>query len=218
MGWSKRKEPFPPQTAHKPFTVDAEADAAVETIDVMPTIEPAVMTEDRTSAAAIGATLNIQGELTGHEDVTIDGSLEGRIELLEHTLTIGPSASIKASIRARCVIIEGHVVGDITADDKVEVMATGSLVGDVRAARVVLAENARFKGNIDMGASEPAPQPKIRAQPAAPRQPVREERSPPVRPAAPAAAATARGNSLSALDWDEPAPPPPDTSPKTDPS
>jgi len=44
----------------------------------------------------------------------------------------------------------GEVVGNITADDKVEVAPTGSMKGDISSPRVVLADGARFKGSIDM--------------------------------------------------------------------
>lgn len=229
MGWgSKRKEPFTPQPAHKPPAVAMTVDVDVEAIDEMPESEPEVVEQSPLTAATIGATLRIQGELTGHEDITIDGNVEGRVEVLEHTLTIGPSASIKASIRARCIVIEGQVVGDATADDKVEITATGSLVGDIRAARVVLAENARFKGSIDMGWSESAPARAEVAERPALRRPVKEERpqkeerspkeerSKEERPAPPpkAAAPATRTSALSALNWDEPPPPPLGTSAK----
>ena len=41
-----------------------------------------------------------------------------------------------------------EVKGNITADDKVEVAATGTMRGDIRAPRVVLADGARFKGSV----------------------------------------------------------------------
>ena len=110
-----------------------------------------------TTTGTIGPTLCLQGELTGDEDVTIDGKVEGRIEVQNHTVTIGPNADIKATVVARCVVIQGKVVGDITAEEKVEIAATGSLIGDINASRVVLAESARFKGKIDMGWDEHTP-------------------------------------------------------------
>ena len=99
----------------------------------------------------IGQSVHIQGELTGHEDVTIEGRVDGRITVQEHSLTVGPTGVIRAEIRARSVLVEGQVVGNITADDRVEIAESGSVIGDIRAARVVLAEGARFRGSIDMG-------------------------------------------------------------------
>jgi len=98
----------------------------------------------------IGKSVQIKGELTGNEDLTIEGKVDGKIFLKDHGLTIGANGHITAEIHAKSVIVVGEVIGNITADDKVEVAATGSMQGDISAPRVVLADGARFKGSIDM--------------------------------------------------------------------
>jgi cytoskeletal protein CcmA (bactofilin family) len=165
MSWGKRKEALTkgqsldtgtdlatldvPDTFFDTPTQDTPTDPTPDT-----TTDGTTETTTGTTTATIGPTLCLQGELTGNEDVTIDGKVEGRIEVPDYTVTIGPNANIKATIVARCVVIQGKVVGDIEAEEKVEVDATGSLIGDIRASRVVLAESARFKGRIDMGWDE----------------------------------------------------------------
>jgi cytoskeletal protein CcmA (bactofilin family) len=111
----------------------------------------------------IGQSIHIKGELTGNEDLTIEGKVEGKVFLKDHNLTIGANGKITAEIQAKTVMIVGEVAGNITADDKVEVAATGTVRGDIQAPRVVLADGAKFKGAIDMDrkpASAPAPSPK----------------------------------------------------------
>jgi len=98
----------------------------------------------------IGQSIHIKGELTGNEYLTIEGKVEGKVLLKDHNLTIGANGKITAEIQAKTVMVVGEVVGNITADDKVEVAATGSLRGDIVAPRVVLADGAKFKGSIDM--------------------------------------------------------------------
>jgi cytoskeletal protein CcmA (bactofilin family) len=112
----------------------------------------------------IGQSIHIKGELTGNEDLTIEGKVEGKVFLKDHNLTIGANGKITAEIQAKTVMIVGEVAGNITADDKVEVAATGTVRGDITAPRVVLADGAKFKGAIDMdrkpaSASAPAPAP-----------------------------------------------------------
>jgi cytoskeletal protein CcmA (bactofilin family) len=102
----------------------------------------------------IGKSIQIKGELTGNEDLTIEGRVDGKIYLRDHNLTVGANGHITAEIHAKSVIVVGDVVGNITADDRVEVASTGSMQGDICAPRVVLADGARFKGSIDM---EPKP-------------------------------------------------------------
>ena len=98
----------------------------------------------------IGQSIHIKGELTGNEDLTIEGKVEGKVMLKDHNLTIGANGKLTAEIQAKTVMVVGEVVGNITADDKVEVAATGTLRGDIVAPRVVLADGAKFKGSIDM--------------------------------------------------------------------
>jgi cytoskeletal protein CcmA (bactofilin family) len=105
----------------------------------------------------IGQSIQIKGELTGNEDLTIEGKVDGKVVLKDHNLTIGANGKLTAEIQAKTVMVLGEVVGNITADDKVEVAATGSMKGDIVAPRVVLADGARFKGSIDMDRKPGAP-------------------------------------------------------------
>jgi cytoskeletal protein CcmA (bactofilin family) len=102
------------------------------------------------TVANIGKSLHIKGELSGSEDLTIDGKVEGKISLNGQHVTIGPNGHVTAEIHAKSVIVGGQMKGNIIADDRVEIAATGSMLGDVRAPRVVLVDGSRFKGSIDM--------------------------------------------------------------------
>lgn len=103
-----------------------------------------------TKLVNIGQSIQIKGELTGNEDLTIEGKVDGKIVLKDHNLTIGANGKIVAEVQAKTVMVIGELVGNIIADDKVEVAATGSMKGDIVSPRVVLADGARFKGSIDM--------------------------------------------------------------------
>ena len=102
------------------------------------------------SIVNIGQSVHIKGELSGNEDHTIEGQVDGKIVLKDHNLTIGPNGRITAEIRAKNVSVLGQVIGNIVADDKVDLAPTGSVQGDIRAPRVAVADGARFKGSIDM--------------------------------------------------------------------
>lgn len=98
----------------------------------------------------LGGSIQIKGDLKGSEDVMIDGDLEGNIYLEGHCLTIGEHGHIRGQIKAREVTVAGKMLGNVTASDKVEVAATGSVQGDISAPRLVLADGASVKGKIDM--------------------------------------------------------------------
>ncbi|MBI2816453.1 MAG: polymer-forming cytoskeletal protein [Acidobacteria bacterium] len=114
----------------------------------------------RGAVAHIGKSVLVRGELSGSEDLYIDGQVEGTIELREHNLTVGPNGRVDANVNAKEVILLGTVKGNIRAVERVEIRKSGSLVGDLVAARVIIEDGAYFKGSIDIQkAAEPAPKP-----------------------------------------------------------
>jgi cytoskeletal protein CcmA (bactofilin family) len=82
---------------------------------------------------------------------TIGQSVQINGELKDHQLTIGANGHINAEVHAKAVQINGQVSGNIIADDKVEITPSGSVIGDITAPRVALADGSSFKGSIDMG-------------------------------------------------------------------
>ena len=105
---------------------------------------------------SVGKSIYIKGDLVGSEDLTIDGQVEGTIELKQHTLTIGAQSRVRAQVSAKCVVVLGHLTGNIDATDKVTIRDNGMVEGDITAPAVAIAEGAQFRGSIDMprGAAE----------------------------------------------------------------
>ena len=95
----------------------------------------------------------ITGQLAFEGSVRIDGSVEGEIRCLE-TLTIGEGAEVRARISSRIVIIRGKVEGNVTAKDKVELLAPGRLFGNVSTPRLIITEGVVFDGDCSMGAAK----------------------------------------------------------------
>ena len=108
--------------------------------------------------ANIGKSITIKGDLTGNEDLVIDGNIDGRIDLPNNQLTIGPEGKIKADIHAKSAVVVGHVSGNVSATERIEVQASGVVDGDVRAPRLVVQEGAVLNGAVEMGeVKRPAP-------------------------------------------------------------
>jgi cytoskeletal protein CcmA (bactofilin family) len=101
----------------------------------------------------LGKSVIIKGELTASEDLTIYGQMEGSIKLPNHTLTIGPQADIKAAIAAKAIVVMGAVVGDVTAGERIEIQTSGSVIGDVVAPRLAIADGGALKGKVQMPGS-----------------------------------------------------------------
>ncbi len=114
-----------------------------------PDSRPSAMTET-TDWVDLGASVIFKGHLSASEDVTLKGRLEGTIEVRGHTLTVAPGAQIEAQILAGVATIRCTVHGNVTATKKVEILATGSLDGDIVAPQIAMAEGAYFRGKVDL--------------------------------------------------------------------
>ena len=100
--------------------------------------------------AHLGKTIVFRGEIKGSEDLVVEGRVEGTISLSESRLTIGPTATVAADLAARDVLVLGQVQGNITANGRVELRAGSNMVGDIRAARLSVEDNAVFRGKVDL--------------------------------------------------------------------
>ncbi len=118
--------------------------------------------------ATIGKGLFIKGEITGSESLFIDGKIEGSINLPGNRLTVGRNGQVSASITAREIVVLGKVRGNVSATDRVDIRAEGSLTGDVAAARISIEDGAFFKGGIDIRKPDAKPEAKPAAPAAAP--------------------------------------------------
>ncbi|HEX7359098.1 MAG TPA: polymer-forming cytoskeletal protein [Bryobacteraceae bacterium] len=116
----------------------------------------------RTGSAALGKNVTVKGQIFAREDLTIDGEVEGTVECHDHRLTIGPNARVQAGLKAREIIIQGSIQGNVEAADKIDIKREAKLVGDIKTSRIVIEDGAYFKGSIDISKAAPA------AKPAAP--------------------------------------------------
>jgi cytoskeletal protein CcmA (bactofilin family) len=97
----------------------------------------------------IGSSIVIDGEISGEEDLVIQGTVKGRIVLKEN-IYVEQSGTVEADIETSNIEVSGQVTGNIVASDKVEIAAGGRAIGDIKAPRILIADGAIFKGNVDM--------------------------------------------------------------------
>lgn len=100
--------------------------------------------------ATVGKNLLVKGTISGTEDLYVDGEVEGAIELKENNITVGPNGKVNANLHARDIVVLGRVKGNVRAVERLEIRKTGSLIGDIVTARVVIEDGAYFKGSIDI--------------------------------------------------------------------
>jgi cytoskeletal protein CcmA (bactofilin family) len=149
--WKPSQSP-PPQTNPNPESA-RPVPAALAT---EPTDRTGVSSGEK---ATISKGLVIKGEITGTEPLFIDGKVEGNISLPGNRVTVGRNGQIGANINAREIVILGKVRGNLSASDRVDIRAEGSLTGDMTATRISIEDGAYFKGSIDIRKPEIKPAP-----------------------------------------------------------
>ncbi|GHV66720.1 hypothetical protein AGMMS49928_02070 [Spirochaetia bacterium] len=70
---------------------------------------------------------------------------------------IDEEAVVEAEINASRVIIRGSVKGNVTASEKVEVMVSGRLEGNVAAPEIFMETGCVFNGRCTMTRAETVP-------------------------------------------------------------
>lgn len=131
--------PAPRPTAPPP--APSHAPAAAAPAGPVRTVSPTL--------CVLGANTTIKGEILGDEDVVIEGTVEGHIRI-GRELRVGQGGKVKATVSAASVVVSGELQGDCEAQTRVEIQATGRLIGNIRAPKIVIAEGAVFRGNSDM--------------------------------------------------------------------
>ena len=82
-------------------------------------------------------------------DGVVPQTFDGHIRL-DSKVVIGAKGHVDGTVEARAVTVGGRVNGDVKGKERVEVLASGRLEGDVVAPKVVIADGAFFKGAVDM--------------------------------------------------------------------
>jgi cytoskeletal protein CcmA (bactofilin family) len=98
----------------------------------------------------LGRGVDFKGIVNFDGTVRIDGRLEGEIHT-KGTLIIGEHAVIKGIITAGTLVSGGKIQANITAIDKIQLLKSGILIGDVRSPSFSMEQGARFQGMCDMG-------------------------------------------------------------------
>ncbi len=57
---------------------------------------------------------------------------------------------VKTDIEAENIVVAGTVLGNLLARHRIDILASGTVIGDVTAHRVFVAEGATFKGKVDL--------------------------------------------------------------------
>jgi cytoskeletal protein CcmA (bactofilin family) len=100
--------------------------------------------------SVIAAELTIEGKIVGGGDVRIAGRFKGDVSV-DGNFRIDAGARLEGQVRASVVVVGGELQGNIDAAKHVDVLTTGVIVGDVKAASITVAAGSRMRGHVEFG-------------------------------------------------------------------
>lgn len=142
--FSGRRQPEPETAVPRPVEKPLPA-------PILPTPQPALPTPGFESV--LGAHSVMEGKLESHANIRLDGIFAGTLNIMGNVL-IGETASITADVNAKNISIAGSVRGNVNGN-KVQLMRTARVVGDIHATALTMEEGAYLDGKISMVNPEP---------------------------------------------------------------
>jgi cytoskeletal protein CcmA (bactofilin family) len=98
----------------------------------------------------IGPGMRVVGDCETDGTLRIEGTVEGTVRAGK-AVVIGKDGSVKGDVVTQDAIIGGHVTGAVVAESRLELQATCSVDGEVRARRIKLDEGGRINGTVQTG-------------------------------------------------------------------
>ena len=141
--------PAPAPRAFAPAAVTPTARAPIFNLEKTKVpAQPPVMAENP-NKNILSKDVEIKGNIKFTNELIIDGKIEGEISS-DGVLTVGENADIRGEIKTKSVTVLGKVNGNITVSERCELRARAHLVGDLKAARLVIEEGATFVGKSEV--------------------------------------------------------------------
>jgi len=113
------------------------------------------MKEGERVETVLSETTSFNGVLKFDTSLKIEGGFKGRIISKGH-LIIGENAKIKANIKSGSIVIAGEVKGDVEATERLELLPSGKLYGNIKTKKLKMADGVIFEGTCEM-LSRPSP-------------------------------------------------------------
>lgn len=111
--------------------------------------------KQKRNLTVFGQETEFDGILEFTDNLVITGKFRGEIRASgDLEIERGSVCDVKR-MTARSIVISGTVTGNIDADERVEMCAGSVVHGDVRTARIRIAEDVEFEGQVLMLDKEP---------------------------------------------------------------
>jgi cytoskeletal protein CcmA (bactofilin family) len=101
----------------------------------------------------IASDITIEGKIEGGGSVRIAGKFKGDVNV-QGDVTIEAGAKLTGSIRADKVTIAGELEGNVDGASRVDLLQTGSVIGDLKTRSLAVAAGASMRGKAEFGGED----------------------------------------------------------------
>ncbi len=100
-------------------------------------------------STTLGKETTFNGVMRFKDSLKIDGVFTGEI-VSTGFLYIENGAMVTANIKVNSIVIGGTIKGNVEATEKLEMLATGKVFGNIRTAKLKIADGVVFEGKCEM--------------------------------------------------------------------
>lgn len=103
----------------------------------------------RKSNTTLGRETVFNGIMKFKDSLKIDGQFEGEI-ISSGFLYVENGAVVTANVKVGSIVIGGIVKGNIEATEKLEMLSTGKVFGNIKTGKLKIADGVQFEGKCEM--------------------------------------------------------------------
>lgn len=119
-----------------------------------------VSAEHAEITAFLGKGTEFKGVLSFEGTIRVDGRVEGEV-LSKDTLIAGDEAHLQGEISVGTIISSGKIVGNVSASQKVHILAPGVIEGNIKTPKLIIEEGVTFDGKCEMAGQKKAADQKV---------------------------------------------------------
>ena len=109
-------------------------------------------TETPVINSLIGEGSEFRGEFRVKDLIRVDGYFKGNI-ITDGKVLVGRTGKVETDIRAGVVVVGGEVHGSINAQERVTLLATAHIFGDIVTRSLIVEEGVVFEGRCTINRS-----------------------------------------------------------------
>ena len=101
------------------------------------------------SKTIIGKNSFFQGKFYINGELQVEGKFEGVSLNVDH-LHIKPTGKIKANIKTNTAVVEGIIVGNLTAKSRIMLLPTARILGNVKTPELIIQKGVILDGKCSI--------------------------------------------------------------------